>query len=111
MSYEIAAFESLVDAYLVQDYELSSSGKKMRDDICKCIDKVSKIKNTFTEGKINHYEYGHMTDDLMTDAEECTQRNIGCGPGDSGEAKCMFCPHCVLSVREIYENIINCRGK
>ncbi len=42
------------------------------------------------------------TDTLVQQAKEC--KMLFC-PGDSGEAKCMFCPQCVLSVKEICGNI------
>ena len=55
-------------------------------------------------------EYGIMTDDIIKQSKECPQRKRGCGSGDSGEAKCIFCPHCVLSAHEIYINIRHERG-
>ena len=43
---EIAAFESLVEAYLVPDVELSQSGKTLRDEIINSIENMSsKMKN------------------------------------------------------------------
>ena len=43
---EIAAFESLVAAYLVPDVELSQSGKTLRDEIINSIENMSsKMKN------------------------------------------------------------------
>lgn len=38
------------------------------------------------------------TDTLIQQAKDCP---IKFCPGDSGEAKCIFCPKCVLSVAEI----------
>ena len=50
-------------------------------------------------------EYGIMTDDIIKQSKECPQRKRGCGSGDSGEAKCIFCPHCALSLGEIWYNM------
>ena len=43
------------------------------------------------------------TDYLIEQARICDENNA-CN-GDSGEAKCMFCPCCVLSLDEIISNI------
>ena len=60
MNEEIAAFESLVEAYLVPDAELSPSGKKLREKICECIRKVDNMRD-------NHYRDIVVVGDMWED--------------------------------------------
>lgn len=48
------------------------------------------------------------TDTLILQMKNCAVKFC---PGDSGEAMCIFCPKCVLSVAEVAAMIREARGE